>query len=148
MKHIGRDLHLRGRGIRLVPSFFCWRHPIMPADSKLPAGPSASAARSWCDGVVEAVTDLRRYGGIADGEASGPAWQPDLLGELTELLMEPALRCRRDRDQPGVEASRRRRTSHNGSGSRPIVVRTRSAQPKWIRKPIAIPPPRKRTPPA
>lgn len=29
-------------------------------------------------------------------------------------------------------------TSHNGSGSRPIVVRARSAHPKWIRKPILI----------
>ncbi|GAB2677446.1 ArsR/SmtB family transcription factor [Kribbella swartbergensis] len=36
MQHIDRDLELRGRGLRLVPSFFCWRHPIMPADSDLP----------------------------------------------------------------------------------------------------------------
>ena len=36
MRHINRDLYLRGRGLRLVPSFFCWRHPIMPADPDLP----------------------------------------------------------------------------------------------------------------
>ena len=36
MRHIDRDLYLRGRGLRLVPSFFCWRYPIMPANSELP----------------------------------------------------------------------------------------------------------------
>jgi DNA-binding transcriptional ArsR family regulator len=36
MRHIDRDLYLRGRGLRLVPSFFCWRHLIMPANSELP----------------------------------------------------------------------------------------------------------------
>lgn len=25
--HIDRDLHLNGRGLRLVPSFFCWKYP-------------------------------------------------------------------------------------------------------------------------
>ena len=36
MRHIDRDLYLRSRGLRLIPSFFCWRHPIMPADPELP----------------------------------------------------------------------------------------------------------------
>jgi len=36
MRHVDRDLYLRGRGLRLVPSFFCWRHPIVPADPELP----------------------------------------------------------------------------------------------------------------
>jgi DNA-binding transcriptional ArsR family regulator len=36
MGHIDRDLELGGRGLRLVPSYFCWRHPIMPADPTLP----------------------------------------------------------------------------------------------------------------
>ncbi|WP_234434319.1 ArsR/SmtB family transcription factor [Streptomyces sp. NRRL F-5126] len=30
-----RDLHLAGRGIRLVPSFFCWRTPVALADPAL-----------------------------------------------------------------------------------------------------------------
>lgn len=36
MGHIDRELDLDGRGLRLVPSYFCWRHPIMPADPGLP----------------------------------------------------------------------------------------------------------------
>ena len=31
-----RDLHLGGRGLRLIPSFFCWRAPILLRDSSLP----------------------------------------------------------------------------------------------------------------
>ncbi|MEU9125936.1 winged helix-turn-helix domain-containing protein [Streptomyces sp. NPDC048506] len=31
-----RDLHLRGRGLRLIPSHFCWRRPIALADPGLP----------------------------------------------------------------------------------------------------------------
>ncbi|MGW3411355.1 ArsR/SmtB family transcription factor [Streptomyces sp. NPDC000888] len=30
-----RDLHLGGRGLRLVPSYFCWRTPIALADNSL-----------------------------------------------------------------------------------------------------------------
>ncbi|OXM49359.1 transcriptional regulator [Amycolatopsis thailandensis] len=33
---IDRDLHLRGRGIRLVPSYFCWDTPVALADDDLP----------------------------------------------------------------------------------------------------------------
>ncbi|MFD6436752.1 DUF5937 family protein [Streptomyces venezuelae] len=32
---IERDLHLEGRGLLLVPSYFCWRRPITLADSEL-----------------------------------------------------------------------------------------------------------------
>jgi DNA-binding transcriptional ArsR family regulator len=31
-----RDLHLNGRGLRLVPSYFCWRDPVPFADPDLP----------------------------------------------------------------------------------------------------------------
>jgi DNA-binding transcriptional ArsR family regulator len=31
-----RDLHLDGRGLRLVPGFFCWQHPIVLRDPGLP----------------------------------------------------------------------------------------------------------------
>ncbi|WP_237103989.1 helix-turn-helix transcriptional regulator [Nonomuraea sp. MG754425] len=33
---VDRDLHLDGRGLRLVPSFFCRRVPVAPADPELP----------------------------------------------------------------------------------------------------------------
>lgn len=66
MGHIDRDLHLRGRGIRLVPSFFCWRHPIMPADSSLPPvlvypvhhHPAWSEQTEQCADPERALADL------------------------------------------------------------------------------------------
>jgi DNA-binding transcriptional ArsR family regulator len=33
---VNRDMHLRGRGLRLVPSFFCRRTPVALADPDLP----------------------------------------------------------------------------------------------------------------
>lgn len=36
MPHIDRDLYLNGRGLRLVPSFFCWKYPMMLLDPTLP----------------------------------------------------------------------------------------------------------------
>jgi hypothetical protein len=36
MPHVERDQYLRCRGLRLVPSFFCWRYPIMLFDPDLP----------------------------------------------------------------------------------------------------------------
>ncbi|MFJ8911553.1 ArsR/SmtB family transcription factor [Amycolatopsis sp. NPDC102389] len=32
---VDRDLHLRGRGLRLVPSYFCWGTPVALADENL-----------------------------------------------------------------------------------------------------------------
>jgi DNA-binding transcriptional ArsR family regulator len=32
---VDRDVHLSGRGLRLVPSYFCWRMPIALADPEL-----------------------------------------------------------------------------------------------------------------
>ncbi|MGW8065395.1 DUF5937 family protein [Streptomyces ziwulingensis] len=32
---VDRDLHLHGRGLRLVPSYFCWRRPITLIDEDL-----------------------------------------------------------------------------------------------------------------
>jgi DNA-binding transcriptional ArsR family regulator len=35
--HIGdADVHLRGRGLLLIPSYFCWHHPVAVADAELP----------------------------------------------------------------------------------------------------------------
>lgn len=36
MPHIDRDLYLGGRGLRLVPSYFCWKYPMMLLDPALP----------------------------------------------------------------------------------------------------------------
>ncbi len=36
LPHVDRDLYLDGRGLRLVPSFFCWKYPMMLADPRLP----------------------------------------------------------------------------------------------------------------
>ncbi|MFI9719859.1 ArsR/SmtB family transcription factor [Streptomyces sp. NPDC052396] len=33
---VEQQLHLRGRGLVLQPSFFCWPAPVMPADPELP----------------------------------------------------------------------------------------------------------------
>ncbi|MER6134181.1 winged helix-turn-helix domain-containing protein [Streptomyces sp. NPDC001815] len=33
---VDRDLHLGGRGLRLIPSYFCWQKPVSFADSDLP----------------------------------------------------------------------------------------------------------------
>ncbi|GAB3963607.1 winged helix-turn-helix domain-containing protein [Actinoallomurus acanthiterrae] len=33
---VDRDLRLEGRGLRLVPSFFCWKYPIAFRDPELP----------------------------------------------------------------------------------------------------------------
>jgi hypothetical protein len=33
--HIERDLYLEGRGLRLVPSYFCWKYPAMLLDPAL-----------------------------------------------------------------------------------------------------------------
>ncbi|WSU70844.1 helix-turn-helix domain-containing protein [Streptomyces sp. NBC_01102] len=61
-----RDLHLNGRGLRLVPSYFCWGAPVSLADPELqpvlcypvlqePATPSLDAA--W-DGQEKALAAL------------------------------------------------------------------------------------------
>ncbi|MGW1884371.1 helix-turn-helix domain-containing protein [Streptomyces sp. NPDC001970] len=34
--HLDGDLHLNGRGLRIVPSFFCWPGPIVLRDRTLP----------------------------------------------------------------------------------------------------------------
>ncbi|MFE1772715.1 ArsR/SmtB family transcription factor [Streptomyces sp. NPDC059008] len=33
---VDREVRLQGRGLRLIPSFFCWRSPIMLRDPQLP----------------------------------------------------------------------------------------------------------------
>lgn len=54
MPYLDRDQHLRGRGLRLVPSFFCWRYPIMLCDPALPPVLVYPVRHepSWSDPVV------------------------------------------------------------------------------------------------
>ncbi|MEU9292471.1 winged helix-turn-helix domain-containing protein [Streptomyces sp. NPDC048266] len=35
-RHLEGDLYLRGRGLRIIPSFFCWPGPIVLKDGSLP----------------------------------------------------------------------------------------------------------------
>ncbi|MFE7508975.1 ArsR/SmtB family transcription factor [Promicromonospora sp. NPDC057488] len=46
-----KDLHLDGRGVTLVPSFYCWRTPVALADQALApvlVYPVEHEPRSWC----------------------------------------------------------------------------------------------------
>ncbi|MFG3513176.1 MULTISPECIES: ArsR/SmtB family transcription factor [Streptomyces] len=60
-----RDLHLGGRGVRLIPSHFCWGTPIALADPALPqvlaypvAHPSSWAPEATRDRLPEALATL------------------------------------------------------------------------------------------
>lgn len=75
MKHIDRDLYLRGRGLRLVPSFFCWRHPIMPADSDLPPV------------LVYPVNHDPAWSGSAEQRADPERALADLLGRTRAAVL-------------------------------------------------------------
>ncbi len=55
---VDRDVFLNGRGLLLVPSFFCWRRPTAPADPALPpvlvypvAKRSWDLAQTWGTGA-------------------------------------------------------------------------------------------------
>ncbi|TDQ53482.1 ArsR/SmtB family transcription factor [Actinorugispora endophytica] len=50
---VDRDLHLRGRGLWLVPSFFCWRVPVALADPALQPVVAYPVERplGWADGA-------------------------------------------------------------------------------------------------
>ncbi|WP_419994106.1 winged helix-turn-helix domain-containing protein [Streptomyces boninensis] len=61
---VERDLHLRGRGLLLVPSYFCRRTPVVLADEELPP--------------------VLVYPARADGSGQGSS--PTLPAELTALL--------------------------------------------------------------
>jgi DNA-binding transcriptional ArsR family regulator len=81
-----RDLHLRGRGLYLVPSWFCWRTPVAmadpdltpvlvhPVDHTLCAGPGPGRAHR-----VEALTRLL---GATRARALGALAAPASNGEL------------------------------------------------------------------
>jgi DNA-binding transcriptional ArsR family regulator len=65
---VQRDIHLNGRGLRLVPSFFCRQAPIMLRDPELPPvliypiqpDRARPAARFSCDGPLAALIGRTR----------------------------------------------------------------------------------------
>ncbi|UED88166.1 ArsR/SmtB family transcription factor [Streptomyces profundus] len=54
-----RDVHLRGHGLRLIPSYFCWRTPVALADPHLPQILVYPAARAT---TTETRTTATRLG--------------------------------------------------------------------------------------
>ncbi|MCX3058267.1 ArsR/SmtB family transcription factor [Streptomyces beihaiensis] len=63
---VDREVALDGRGLVLVPSFFCWRRPTAPADPTLApvlvypvAKESGEAARAWGAGAVRLLGRTR-----------------------------------------------------------------------------------------
>lgn len=65
MPHISRDLYLNGRGLRLVPSFFCWKYPMMLLDPELPPV-LVYPVRSDATGTATVVRRPDREGAVAD----------------------------------------------------------------------------------
>ncbi|MBD0707292.1 MULTISPECIES: ArsR/SmtB family transcription factor [unclassified Streptomyces] len=68
---VERDLHLRGRGLLLVPSYFCWRRPIALADDDL---------QPVLIYPVDKITEL----------AAPPSALPRLLGATRAALLHEA----------------------------------------------------------
>ncbi|SOD66788.1 DNA-binding transcriptional regulator, ArsR family [Streptomyces zhaozhouensis] len=74
---VDRELRLAGRGLLLVPSFFCWRTPVMLADPGLPPvlvypvahGPMVSADRAAL-GRLLGATRARVLVRVAEGGAT------------------------------------------------------------------------------
>lgn len=82
---VERDLHLQGRGLLLVPSYFCWRRPTALADPELPpvlvypaarnplgiAHPAAvGTARLLGRSRAVVLTEVARHGGRTTSEVA------------------------------------------------------------------------------
>ncbi|MFE0101085.1 winged helix-turn-helix domain-containing protein [Streptomyces sp. NPDC059009] len=88
------DVHLNGRGLRLIPSYFCWRTPVTLVDPMLPPvvvypidrgvtwGPGLSG-KGHRAGLFALLT--RRRALILEAARSGPS-----TGEIARLLRIPA----------------------------------------------------------
>jgi DNA-binding transcriptional ArsR family regulator len=77
------DVHLRGRGLLLIPSYFCWKSPIALADPRLPpvlvypvhnvlaaASPKDEAALYALLGHTRAIILRAAAAGVSTGEAA------------------------------------------------------------------------------
>lgn len=54
------DIHLDGRGLRLVPSYFCWGQPVSMADPELPPVVAYPVVRDQESGSTRAEAPLSR----------------------------------------------------------------------------------------
>lgn len=70
-----RDIHLDGRGITLIPSYFCWKHPVPLYDTDLPP-------------VLVYPVDHVRDGLAAGGGGSGAL--ADLIGASRAAVLRAA----------------------------------------------------------
>ncbi|WP_328524328.1 hypothetical protein [Kribbella sp. NBC_00359] len=119
MRHIDRDLDLRGRGIRLVPSFFCWRHPIMPADPEVPPvlvypvhhDPAWSARAEPCADQERAVADLlgRTRAAVLRSISAGACSTSELAARAGISLASASEHARPAPHRPGHDPPRRQR---------------------------------------
>jgi hypothetical protein len=99
---VGQRLHLRGRGITLQPSFFCWPTPTTLADPRLP--PVLVYPIHHADGWARHARDAR------DADGSGPL--ASLLGHTRAAILRAAVTgC------STVEVTRRLDVTHPPSAS-------------------------------
>ncbi|TWD79373.1 helix-turn-helix protein [Kribbella amoyensis] len=82
LPHVDRDLYLCGRGLRLIPSYFCWRYPIMLFDPQLPPV-LVYPVRHDASAVVHVDPDRRAVGRGTD-HAGAVA---DLIGRTRALVL-------------------------------------------------------------
>ncbi|MFF1484206.1 ArsR/SmtB family transcription factor [Streptomyces sp. NPDC058319] len=85
---VDTDLHLGGRGLRLVPSWFCWRMPVSMADPDLPPVLVHPVEHP----LTSAVGQCRRPAALAAllgrtrWQVLGALRRPATTGELARLL--------------------------------------------------------------
>jgi len=75
-----RHIHLRGRGLLLIPSYFCWQFPVPLADPELPP----------CM-VYPIRTELRRWGGPSLAAPAGEVTLARLLGRTRTAILRAAV---------------------------------------------------------
>lgn len=122
---VDRDLVLDGRGLVLVPSYFCWRYPVTLADDALPptlvypmehdrewltpsagypVGPSAPAARLLGPtraAILRATTAGATTGELADRVGISPAG----VSQHTTILRDAGLITSHHRDRHTVHVA-------------------------------------------
>ncbi|WP_181791354.1 helix-turn-helix domain-containing protein, partial [Streptomyces phytophilus] len=88
---IDRDLHLDGRGLVLVPSYFCRQLPVALADGSLPpilVYPSRPPARRPVGRPVQPVRGIGAAGGAGAAEGVGTEGLAHLLGHTRAAVLQ------------------------------------------------------------